>query len=106
MKIIEEEFEQYNEYFYYEELIENTLKFDNLTIDEYSKFIEKIFLILLKREEIYLVLMFASSIKNSRNECIDPEQLNFNNRWGPGIVPAFLIIALKNIRCNFTDKDV
>ncbi|MFO8018037.1 MAG: DUF5714 domain-containing protein [Promethearchaeia archaeon] len=100
------EFEECKNYNYYDEFMENALKFDGLTMDDYQEFMQKVPPILLKREEKDPILMFENIIEFLRDKWAASEELPFHGPWHHGLVPGVIIAALRNNGYNFTDKDV
>lgn len=100
------QFEQCKDFNYYDEFMENALKFDNLTMEDYMEFMGKVLPIILNQKEKDPILIFENIIEDLRKIWIASETLPFHGPWHHGIVPAVIILALKNTGYEFTEKDV
>ena len=84
----------------------NALDFDNLTMEDYVEFMGKVLPIIVQKEEKNPIFLFEKIIEDLRKEWIASKQLPFHGPWHHGIVPAVIILALKNNDYGFTEKDV
>lgn len=100
------EFEQCKEFNYYDEFMENALKFDDLTMEDYQEFMPKVLPQLLKRKEKDPVIMFENLIEDLREIWDASNELPFHGPWHHGLVPGVIIASLKNNDYKFTDKDI
>lgn len=82
------------------------LEFDNLTMDDYMEFMPKVLPIILQQTTKVAVELFESVISKLSDIWTASEELPFHGPWHHGIVPAVLILALKNNKYDFTEKDV
>lgn len=86
--------------------MEKVLEFDNLTMEDYGKFMPKVLLIILQQTSKVPVELFESVIAKLSEVWTASDILPFHGPWHHGIVPAVLIMALKNNNYDFTEKDV
>jgi hypothetical protein len=101
-----EEFEQCKEIANYSEFMQAALKYDNLTMENYEKFMPNVFEVVLQRKEKDPVLMFEKIIDELGKLWNASDQLPFHGPWHHGIVPSVIIMALKNNGYNFTEENV
>jgi len=91
---------------FYDDFMEKVLEFDNLTMEDYMEFMPKVLPIILQQSEKDPVELFDSVISKLNNIWTASDQLPFHGPWHHGIVPAVLIMALKNNNYQFTEKEV
>jgi len=82
------------------------LEFDNLTMDDYMEFMPKVLPIILQQTTKVSVELFEKVISKLSDIWTASDELPFHGPWHHGIVPAVLIMALKNNNYDFTEKDV
>jgi hypothetical protein len=100
------QFEQVKKIPYYDEFMETALDFDDLTMEDYQNFMPKVLPIILKQKDQDPIKVFEDVIKELRKGWTASEELPFHGPWHHGIVPAVIILALKNNGYDFTDKDI
>ena len=82
----EEEFESCKEIDYYDDFMENALKFDELSMEDYQDFMPKVLPVILSREEKDPVELFEHVITELRKIWTASETLHFT---GHGITEWF-----------------
>jgi len=102
----ESQFKQAKNISYYDKFMETVLDFDNLTMEDYQDFMPEVLPIILKQEERDPIIIFENIIEDLRNEWTASGELPFHGPWHHGIVPAVIILALKNNGHDFIEKDI
>jgi hypothetical protein len=90
----------------YDDFLETALKFDNLTREEYERFMPNIFEVVPKRKEKEPILMYERIIKELEERWTASEQLPFHGPWHHGLVAGIIIASLKNNDYKFTEADI
>ena len=102
----ENQFEVSKNFNTYDDFMEKVLEFDKLTMEDYMEFIPKVLPIILHQSAKAPVEIFEAIIAKLTDVWTASEQLPFHGPWHHGIVPAVILMSLKNNNYEFSEKDV
>jgi len=90
----------------YEDFMGSTLRLNNLKMDDYQKFMPRIFDIVAKNTKKDPFVMYEDVIDELRKSWNASPSLPFHGPWHHGLVGGMIIAALRNNGHGFNDEDV
>ncbi len=90
----------------YDDFMSTALACDDLTGEDYARFMPRLFDVVPNRKEKDPVAMYEAVIEELRKSWTASENLPFHGPWHHGLVGGILIAALKNSGYDFTEAQI
>jgi len=100
------EFEECAKIDTYDDFMSTALAFDDLSGEDYARFMPNLFDVVPSRKEKDPVEMYEAVIEELRKRWTVSDHLPFHGPWHHGLVGGILIAALKNNGFNFTEAQI
>ncbi|MFP4005689.1 MAG: DUF5714 domain-containing protein [Candidatus Hadarchaeia archaeon] len=101
-----EEFESCKDIGEYDEFMETSLKYNDLSMEDYEEFMPTVFEVVPDRKGKDPVVMYEKVIEELRKRWTASENLPVHGPWHHGLTAGILINSLRNNGYDFSEEDV